>query len=154
MAALAYALVAGYRFGGGQYASLSPWYVQVLLIPGWCLVFLALSRSGLAGRIVRSFAVCLWAYVIVATYWVKLIPFYAGYPEGPVKIGPLLRWYGGLADGAWETLSLTSIMPASLLLPLAVAVAGCAVVLAARLVIAPAVPAPGGSTPRSNEVPS
>ncbi len=136
VAALAYATAAVHWFTKGEAIAPSPWYVQVLLIPGWCLVFLGLSRSGLVGRLTGMAIVWLWAYAILATYFVKLIPFYAGYAEGRIRVGPLARWYGGFAGGSWEILNSTSLAPAALLAPLGACVAGCAVVLAARSCLA------------------
>ncbi len=132
-AALAYTAITTFWSSRGAAATAAPWLVQPLLIPGWCLIFLGLSRGGWAGRFARLAAVWLWAYVICSTYLVKLIPFYAGYPEPRVRLLPLLRWYGSSAGGAWDALSLTSLMPAAVVVPLTAGVVLCAAALAAAL---------------------
>jgi hypothetical protein len=132
-AAVAYAAVITYWSSRGEATTAAPWVVQPLFIPAWCVIFAGLSRAGPAGRLVRVAAVWLWAYVICSTYWVKLIPFYAGYPESGVRLVALLRWYRSSASGTLEALDLTSLMPAGVIVPLGAAVVFAAAALAAVL---------------------
>ena len=132
-AGLAYDAVIAYWFSHGEAMDPSPWHVQPLSVPVFCAVFAGLSRAGSAGRLVRVAAVWLWAYVIGCTYWVKLIPFYAGYPEPRVRLLPLLRWYSTSLRPAWEMLNLVSLMPAAVVVALGATVVLCAALLAARL---------------------
>jgi len=58
-----------------------------------CLLALGLTRSGRAGRILGAALALVSAYLIAATYVVKLIPLYAGYAEGSIRPAQLLQWY-------------------------------------------------------------
>jgi hypothetical protein len=52
--------------------------MQVLLSPALALVFLGASRWRRIGRVVASVVTVLFGYVIIVTYWEKLIPMYSG----------------------------------------------------------------------------
>jgi hypothetical protein len=71
--------------------------------------------------------------MLCATYFAKLIPLYAGYPAGPVRLLPLIEWYATRTKDLAGTLSLLALLPAWIVLPLAGAVAFGAVLLAAAL---------------------
>lgn len=51
----------------------------------------------------------MWTYVFVATWLVKLIPLYAGYPYGQSRLGSLILWYRDSwreADGMLRAVAL------------------------------------------------
>jgi hypothetical protein len=91
--ALVYANALFYAFTKGGTYTATPWYPQALAAPVACLLCLGLSRAGLAGRLLGAALSLASAYLIGATYLVKLIPMYAGYGQGSVKLAPLLEWY-------------------------------------------------------------
>jgi hypothetical protein len=130
VAALSYAALLIFRSTRGESVAPPAWHVQALLAPGWCLIFLGLSRSRRLGRWVAVSLVCCWVYLISSTYFAKLIPLYSGYPEPSVRLVRLLSWYGPSTNQAWNVLSLTAIMPAGFVLPLAAVVSMSAVGLA------------------------
>jgi hypothetical protein len=133
IAALSYAALLIFMSTRGETDAPPAWHVQALLAPGWCLISLGLSRNRPLGRFVAVAAICSWAYLISSTYFVKLIPFYAGYPEPRVRPAQLWGWYGASTNQTWNVLSLTAIMPAGLVLPLAAIVLVSAVGLAAAV---------------------
>jgi hypothetical protein len=71
----------------GQSAGAAPWYTFPLFAP---IVGLSL-RS--APRPLAIGFVLLSAWICIATYIVKLIPLYGGYPEGRSTLAGLWRWY-------------------------------------------------------------
>jgi hypothetical protein len=107
-AAMLYANALFYAFTKGGIYTATPWYAQTLAAPLACLVSLGFVRAGVAGRLIGSGLCLVSAYLIGATYVVKLIPMYGGYGEGSMKAARLLRWYwqdssrwrGVLADTA------------------------------------------------------
>jgi hypothetical protein len=58
----------------------TPWYTQVLLVPVMLLAFLGISRAPRWARILAPLFVLLWSYVLIATYLIKLLPLYGGFP--------------------------------------------------------------------------
>ena len=93
-----------------------PWYMQTLLAPVLLMAFLGLSRAGVVGRVLLPLMVIAWAYLMAATYLVKLGPTYGGYPPTRTRLGALWTWYwsGGdwsasLAGGAatWVLIAVT-----------------------------------------------
>jgi hypothetical protein len=108
--ALVYASAQEYVFRKGTSAGASVWYTQPLLVPVLGLVLAGFARARQSGKWLRSSMLLLWAYVICATYWVKLIPLYAGHGE---KANPaqLFDWYPP-GQGILSRLSLVSMLPA------------------------------------------
>lgn len=131
-AALAYSAVVNSWTSRGAMIIASPWYVQVLVPTGLCLLFLGLARGGLAGRIVAVLFVGLWAYVISVTYMVKLIPLYSGY-AGRASLATIAGWYGGSLERIREALANTAMCGPDVLFALTGVVVACAFVLAALL---------------------
>ncbi|MGC9971967.1 MAG: hypothetical protein ABSE56_15420 [Bryobacteraceae bacterium] len=131
-AGLAYSAVASFGYGKGGSIVIYPWHVQPLVPILLCVLFLGLARGRLPGRIVAISYVCLWAYVISATYLAKLIPFYSGY-AGRAQVATILRWYLGSFAAVREALENTAMRGPGLLFGLTAAVVGCAVTLAAML---------------------
>ena len=107
-AAMLYANALFYAFTKGGIYTATPWYAQTLGAPLACLMSLGFVRTGIAGRLIGAGLCLLSAYLISATYVVKLIPMYGGHGDGNMKAVRLLRWYwqdssrwkGVLADTA------------------------------------------------------
>ncbi len=114
-AGLLYSVVLMYWSAKGAQISIPPWYTQLLLAPGMCLVMLGLSRGGRTGKIVHAMMLCCWSYVISATYVAKLIPLYAGYPGERARLLELVRWYAHSSDRISRTLGDTALLPPSLI---------------------------------------
>ena len=91
--ALAYATAQEYVFRQGASAGTSVWHTQPLFVPVMCLVLVGFAHAGRYGRWLRAAMLLVWTYVIIATYWLKLIPLYAA--EGGEKsvFLRLLQWY-------------------------------------------------------------
>jgi len=70
---------------------------------------------------------------MIATYWAKLIPLYAGYPSGAVRAAELFRWYSTSWRQANAILATVSLMPPAAIWLLAGSVAVAAVSLATVL---------------------
>lgn len=97
----------------GQLLSPGPWYSLPIYPPFVCLLLLGAARAGRLGRVLTTFMLALWAYVIVVTYAGKLVPFYSGYPEDSIRIGHLIRWYQTSFSESCRTLSTVSLLPAT-----------------------------------------
>jgi hypothetical protein len=76
--ALAYATAVSFAFSHDT-ATPRPWYAQVLLAPMLMLALLGSRRKRKYGRLVGVALVVLFGYVMIVTYWAKLIPPYGGY---------------------------------------------------------------------------
>jgi hypothetical protein len=79
--ALAYNSAINHVTSGGTVASPGAWYTQVLLVPVLALAFLGTTRAGRLGKVLAAAMMLTSGYILVATYWFKLIPLYAGYTE-------------------------------------------------------------------------
>ena len=77
---------------GGAIAAV-PWYMQLLLAPVLLLAFLGLQRTHGTGHWLAIALAAIWGYILIATYWIKLIPLYAGYPPGRARLSDLWAWY-------------------------------------------------------------
>ena len=108
----------------------APWYVQLLVPPGFCLILAGLARSGRAGHMLRAAMCWTWAYVICATYLAKLIPMYGGYGGRPVRLAELFHWYKSSFDQIRDVLGTTAMISPSALFALTAAVVVGAVGLA------------------------
>ena len=73
--------------------AVAPWYLQVLSPPLACLLILGCARAVRFGRWTATALLGLSAYVLCATYLIKLIPLYSGYPAPQVHIAELWGWY-------------------------------------------------------------
>jgi hypothetical protein len=92
--ALAWFTALTYSATGGSAISASPWYVQPFISVVEALLLRGLARFGRTGVVVTLSMIWLSAYMAVATYWVKLIPLYAGYPGERTTLRGLIAWYG------------------------------------------------------------
>ena len=77
----------------GQAISPAPWYAQPLLVPMLSLALIGAARGRTAGRWIGALLVLVFTYVLIATYWVKLIPLYSGF-EGRTSLSALMSIYG------------------------------------------------------------
>jgi hypothetical protein len=93
VAAVLYAAAVFFAYTQGPVISTAPWHAQAIAAPVACLLCLGLSRSAAVGRWLTAALVVLFAYMLAATYVVKLIPMYAGYPEGKMRLARLAQWY-------------------------------------------------------------
>jgi hypothetical protein len=91
--ALVYMTAVGFVFSHGAEAGAKPWYPQVLLAPVLCLVFLGCAEAGRFGRAIAACIVSVWTYLILATYYAKLLPLYAGFTDGRTTLRGLVHWY-------------------------------------------------------------
>ena len=132
-AGLGYAAVVTFWSTRGAAVSLAPWYCQVLLGPGLCLLLVGLYRGGRIGQGVRIAMIWMWAYVICATYIVKLIPLYSGFSGGRTDLAELWRWYTGPLERLSGALGMVALVPAAVVLWLTTGVVTMALGLAVRL---------------------
>lgn len=73
--------------------SVAAWYLQVLSAPAACLLMLGCARSGWWGRLTSAALVLVSAYILCATYLVKLIPLYSGHRAPAARLREIWRWY-------------------------------------------------------------
>jgi hypothetical protein len=101
-AALAYNTVLEFYTTSARTITTAPWYVELLWPPALCLL---MSR---APRLLRGGACLIAAYIISATYLLKLIPLYAGALDRPAHLPDLVHWYGQSFPGMLDTTALIS----------------------------------------------
>jgi hypothetical protein len=89
LAALAYAAVQTFVYTNGAGVAASPWYAT----PLWLLLILMIFAGETAGWVLSSL-IAIWTYWFVATFWFRLIPWYAGVMNGSANAANLFRWYG------------------------------------------------------------
>jgi hypothetical protein len=112
----------------------SPWYTQVLLAPLVALAFLGFANWKRAGRLLAAATATLWAWILVATWMLKLFPIYAGGGAGAMRAKDLWNWWvRGAAEHA-HVLSTTALAPAgwlyaALVVALALTIAAWALVI-------------------------
>ncbi len=126
LAALGYMTVLSFVFTRGAATGPGPWHSQVLLAPMLGLAFLGSSRSDGQGKVVAAVLVLLFGYVLIATYFAKLIPLYGGY-EGRTSLASLIALYSKRLPLLVENLDLIAFAPARIILGLATIVAGLAI---------------------------
>lgn len=118
-ASLAYAISVSFWFTGGEASSAGPWYAQPLALLLSVLLCSALARARWLGRLTAAAAVILSAYILILTWWVKLMPLYSGMP--PVRNN--LDGVAAVYRHNWARLSAqlgeTSMVPASVVLVMA-----------------------------------
>ena len=106
LAGLGFATVQSFWYTNGQQVAPSPWFIQPVYPAVVCLVVSGLAASGRVGKGIGIAAIWLWSYVICATYWLKLIPLYAGYPSPQAQPAKLFRWYTQEFPAALDTTAL------------------------------------------------
>lgn len=118
----------------GASAGAAPWYTEVLLVPSLAIVFLGLGRTRRFGLPVMVAIAILWAYICVVTYLFKLIPLYGGHAQGRNTLRETIQWYLSHHQELTSMLSTISLAPPIMIYLETGAVAGLAVVIAARQV--------------------
>jgi hypothetical protein len=126
--ALAYSAAVTYWSSGGKGFSPEPWYAEAVAPILVTVLVGELTRYRFYWVIVAWIAF-LSAYILGATYWVKLIPLYSGFPDGRSTLGRLASWYGNSGLFA-NRLSETALKGPALILLLAAAVPPLAFALA------------------------
>jgi hypothetical protein len=106
--ALAFTTAQSYWYTRGVGIAPSPWFIQPIYVAVLCLALSGAAAFPRIGKAVAIAAVWLWAYVISATYWLKLIPFYGGYPYPHAQPGRVWRWYTTEFPAALDTTALIS----------------------------------------------
>jgi hypothetical protein len=142
--ALAYDTGINYVASHHESASPSAWYTQVLLVPMLALSFLGTSRSGKAGRVVAVSMMLLFGYILVVTYWVKLIPLYGGF-EGRTSLSSVIMLYRERLSMLMVGLNDVCLAPAAVILLMSglvtIFAVGQQVILIGRLLVGPTSPA-------------
>ena len=98
-AAIAYATVASFLMTDGRSPGASPWYMQTLLLPVFGVAFHRAQAAGRMGRYIGAAFCGMSLYLIAATYLVKLVPLYTGYPHGKTTLLMAVQWYRKLMEG-------------------------------------------------------
>jgi len=130
---LLYSATIAFWYSHGVSDTASPWFVQPLLPALSAVLFCGLARAGAAGKSIAAWLACWSAYVIFATYWVKLIPLYSGYSEGRTTLFRLLPWYHHNFAALLGNPSATAMVEPRPVFALAAAAAVSAFALAAVL---------------------
>jgi hypothetical protein len=91
----------------------SPWYTQVLLAPVVALAYLGLARWKRVGRVLAGVTITLWAWILVATWTLKLFPMYSGGGSSAVRVREVWAWWTHDAAAHARVLSVTSLAPAA-----------------------------------------
>jgi hypothetical protein len=91
----------------GESRNAEPWYLQCILPALWVLVFLGCERSGVVGRILGAGLATVSAWVAIATYCMKLIPYYGGF-RGRATVPAMWDWW---RHAPFEALSTTMLGP-------------------------------------------
>lgn len=91
----------------GESTHAEPWYLQCILPCLWTLVFLALQRHRMMGRILAAAILLISAWIAAATYLLKLIPLYGGF-RGRSTVPAAFAWWRHLPS---DTLSQTVLGP-------------------------------------------
>ncbi|MEI9972051.1 MAG: hypothetical protein WDO73_08305 [Ignavibacteriota bacterium] len=116
-AGLVYSTVLTFWYTRGAGISPAPWYLQPMLAPGMCLLFLGLSQFRIAGSVMAIAILWLWSYAIGVTYIAKLVPLYAGFTGGRAHLAELAIWWQWLLGGSWGTLDTAALLaPRALIL--------------------------------------
>jgi hypothetical protein len=126
--ALLYYVALSYAFLHDPAVRPEPWYSQVLIAPLLVIAFLGAERSGKIGRLVATALVTLFGYILLCTYWVKLIPLYSGFDQRNSFIA-VTRLYLTDSSRILAGLSAASSGPASVILALSGFVTVLALVL-------------------------
>jgi len=117
---LALAYDAGINYVASHHESASPgaWYMQVLLVPLLALGLLGASRSGKIGKVAAILVAVLFGYILVATYWVKLMPLYGGF-TGRTSLTSVTILYRDRLPNLMVGLNEVCLAPATVILCMA-----------------------------------
>jgi hypothetical protein len=133
-AAVIYVVGNDVLFQHGTSAGAAPWYTIVLLVPALSIVLLGMSRTRRLGRLAAILTGLLSGYICIATYVVKLIPLYGGYPQGRTTLKETAAWYLSNHRELGSMLSTISLAPPAAIYLETGVVAALAIALLARLV--------------------
>jgi hypothetical protein len=92
--------------------------MQVLLVPLLALGLLGASRSGNIGRAAAILMALLFGYILVATYWVKLMPLYGGF-TGRTSLTSVTILYRDRLPSLMVGLNEVCLAPATVILCMA-----------------------------------
>jgi len=118
LTALAYSATVSHIYTHGAAMGPSPWYAQVLVAPLLGLAMLGPSRWQGVGRFVTALLVLLLGYLLAATYAVKLIPLYGGYP-GRASLAAMATLYSRQFATLAANLDTVALAPAPVIFMLA-----------------------------------
>lgn len=127
--ALVYSTIVSFQFTSGSAEQPTPSYSQAMLAPLMSLTFLGYSRAGRIGNAFGLLLTALFGYIIVATYFVKLMPYYAGFTN-KASISSVLSVYSMHFRTFSRNLDLVSLGPIAVIFPLALTVTATTTVLA------------------------
>ncbi len=133
-AAIAYDLVVVYFASRGEARTSSPWYLEAIAPVLLCLLFRGMARYPRSARAVSIWLTCLSAYVMLVTWWGKLIPLYAGYDDRATPL-KLYAWYQGEFSAIEAALASTALGDPRFVLILAAATSAATALLAALLIL-------------------
>jgi len=131
-AALAYDIAINYVHSLD--ASPCAWYTQVLLVPMLLLALLGASRSPKAGKVVAISMTLLYGYILVTTYWVKLIPLYSGF-EARTSLSAVAMLYRQRLSALMTGLNEVCLAPAKPILLLSALVSVLALYQQVNLIL-------------------
>jgi hypothetical protein len=109
--------------------AIAPWYCPPLFTVLAPLLCWGLSRSGRLGRWLAAALIAVATYIFAATWLLKLIPLYAGFPSSSAKPGPLAAWYFTRWREAHTNLSTVTLGPAWMAYLLVLLALACAIAL-------------------------
>jgi hypothetical protein len=109
--ALSYETAINYVYSHGEATSPASWHMQVLLVPILALALLGTSRSPRVGKMVAASMTMMFGYILIATYWAKLIPLYSGF-EGRTSLASLVMLYAKRLPELTAGLSDVALAPA------------------------------------------
>lgn len=132
---VAFISVAFYSATNGGAISAVPWYQQVLLAPVLLITFLGLHRWRRVGALLSAGLVLLWTYLLLATYWAKLVPLYGGFPQARARLRPLWEWYVQGAEERASILQTLCLAPPAVLWTLMISASALSVALCTILVM-------------------
>ena len=113
--ALAFDVAVSYASSSGEATSPGAWYTQVLLVPMLALALLGIARWPKAGKFVAIAMALLFGYILVATYWVKLMPLYGGL-EGRTSLAFVAMLYEERLSTLTAGLDEVCLAPAAIVL--------------------------------------
>jgi hypothetical protein len=90
---LAWSCAALFAFSANPAAYIAPWYTQALAAPVACLICAGFGRWGKGGLLLAASLCVAFSYLLVATYLLKLLPLYAGYPHHRTPVRLVWHWY-------------------------------------------------------------
>lgn len=128
MAAIAYAALQGFIYTRGGATAASPWYAT----PVWILILVTMN-AGHLHKWIRGGFVAVWAYWFVATFWIKLLPWYGGVLHGRSSLRNISVWYGPSFSALVKGVGGWTIIVIALLMTMTTITLACILVRRLRL---------------------